>query len=171
GWLDKIRQSGLPNFSQNNVLAQNHIFNHMLFLSDGGGIYNQGLTGPDLANGEKIIGNFIHDQFGHGHGIYTDNGSGLVTIKSNVFFRPNHDNWAAPRTDYRPGKSGPLPFDVEDNYWQGNPYKTDDERTVKNNHVIADPSQAPADLVGTAGLQPDYKSLLNEHFCKSVPPS
>ncbi|HXF11253.1 MAG TPA: right-handed parallel beta-helix repeat-containing protein, partial [Desulfuromonadaceae bacterium] len=171
GWLDKIRQSGLPNFSQNNVLAQNHIFNHMLLLSDGGGIYNQGLTGPDLTNGEKIIGNFIHDQFGHGHGIYTDNGSGLVTIKYNVFARPNHDNWAAPRSDYRPGKSGPLPFDVEENYWQGNEYKSDHDRVVKNNHIIAEASEAPADLTTAAGLQPEFKSILNERFGKPGPPA
>jgi len=171
GWLDKIRRSGLPNFSENNVLAQNHIYNHMLLLSDGGGIYNQGLTGPDLANGEKIIGNFIHDQFGHGHGIYTDNGSGLITIKSNIFARPNHDNWAAPRTDFRPGKSGHIPFDVEENYWQGNDYKTAGDLLVKNNHIIGNPSEAPADLVRGAGLEPEFKSILDQRFGKGVPPS
>lgn len=172
GWLDKIQRPGLANNSENNFLAANLIFNHMLLLSDGGGIYNQGLTGQDLANGEKIIGNVIRDQFGHGHGIYTDNGSGLITIKSNIFQNPNHDNWAAPRTDYRDGKKDKkkIPFDVQNNYWQGNPYATDGALVVQGNHIISTYTQAPAGLVQNAGLEPVFHPILSERFGKPTVP-
>ncbi len=172
GWLDKIRKPGLANNSQNNVIANNHIFNHMLLLSDGGGIYNQGLTGPTLADGEKIIGNFIHDQFGSGHGIYTDNGSGLVTIKSNVFYHPNHDNWAAPRADFRDGKNGKerIPFAVEDNYWQGNSYTSQGGLVVRGNHIITELEQAPAKILKDAGPRPEFNAMLKEQFGKPTAP-
>jgi len=172
GWLDKIHRPGLANFSRDNVIANNHIFNHMLLLSDGGGIYNQGLTGPTLADGEKIIGNVIHDQFGSGHGIYTDNGSGLITIKSNVFYHPNHDNWAAPRADYRDNKNGKerIPLDVEDNYWQGNNYHSQGAQVVKGNHIILGPEQAPSAILQNAGLRPAFKSILRESFNKPAAP-
>jgi hypothetical protein len=172
GWLDKIHRPGLANVSRDNVIANNHIFNHMLLLSDGGGIYNQGLTGPTLADGEKIIGNVVHDQFGSGHGIYTDNGSGLITIKSNVFYHPNHDNWAAPRADYRDNKNGKerTPFDVEDNYWQGNDYHSQGAQVVKGNHIILRPEQAPSNILENAGLRPGFKAILNERFSKLAAP-
>jgi Fibronectin type III domain/Right handed beta helix region len=172
GWLDKIHRPGLANVSRDNLIANNHIFNHMLLLSDGGGIYNQGLTGPTLANGEKIIGNVVHDQFGSGHGIYTDNGSGMMTIKSNVFYHPNHDNWAAPRADYRDNKNGKerTPFDVEENYWQGNSYHSQGDQIVKGNHLITELLQAPLDILTNAGIRPGFKALLQETFCKATVP-
>ena len=74
GWPDKIHRAGVVNNSLNNVVADNLIFDHMQLLADGGAIYTQGLTGPSLAEGEKIIGNVIYNQLGSGHGIYTDNG-------------------------------------------------------------------------------------------------
>ncbi|HZM06454.1 MAG TPA: right-handed parallel beta-helix repeat-containing protein, partial [Candidatus Saccharimonadales bacterium] len=46
GWPDKIKQAGVSNFSENNRVADNLIFDHMLLLADGAAIYTQGLTGP-----------------------------------------------------------------------------------------------------------------------------
>ncbi|MBU6411297.1 MAG: right-handed parallel beta-helix repeat-containing protein, partial [Verrucomicrobia bacterium] len=61
GWPDKIHRAGVANNSRNNVVAGNLIFDHLQLLADGGAIYTQGLTGPSLANGEKIIGNVIYN--------------------------------------------------------------------------------------------------------------
>jgi hypothetical protein len=53
GWPDKIKKPGVTNFSKENIVAYNLIFDLMLVLADGGGIYTQGITGGNLAEGEK----------------------------------------------------------------------------------------------------------------------
>src|SRR5216684_1848033 len=134
GWPDKIQQAGQSNFSQNNVVANNLIFNHMLLLSDGGGIYTQGLTGPSLSNGEKLVGNVIYNQFGTGHGIYTDNGCKNVTAKNKFLFHTNHDNWGGRHKDYYDGANGKNydAFDFEGNYWQqGDPDVSEKNVTLR----------------------------------------
>jgi hypothetical protein len=58
--------AGQANNSARNIVRDNLIHDLMIVLSDGGGIYTQGLTGKDLANGEKITGNVIYNQFSSG---------------------------------------------------------------------------------------------------------
>src|SRR5436305_3646322 len=43
GWPDKISQPATPNYSNNNTLADNLIFDHMQMLADGGGNHTQGI--------------------------------------------------------------------------------------------------------------------------------
>ena len=43
-------------------------------------------------DGEKVAGNVIHDQLGHGHGVYTDNGCTFESILGNVLYN-TQDNW------------------------------------------------------------------------------
>jgi hypothetical protein len=167
GWPDKIRQAGQANFSQKNAFGHSLIFNHMLLLADGGAIYTQGLTGPRLSEGEKIYGTVIHDQFGSGHGIYTDNGSCNITIDHNVILNTNFDNWGGKHGDYYDGKDGKTfdPLDVEGNYWQQGTQDTAEKNVaVNDNHIINAVSQAPASIVEKAGLQPEYKDLLKLSF-------
>jgi len=167
GWPDKIKRAGVANNSENNLVANNLIFDHMQLLADGGGIYTQGLTGSSLANGEKLMGNVIHDQYGSGHGIYTDNGCKNVTAKNNVIFHTNHDNWGTPHGDYYDGNAGKQhdAFDFEDNYWQqGDPDSSAESVTLKNNHIISALDQAPASILQNAGLQTAFKDILTERF-------
>ncbi len=166
GWMDKIDRAGIANISQNNMVANNLIFDHMMLLADGGGIYTQGLTGPDLANGEKLIGNVIFNQFGTGHGIYTDNGCKNVTAKGNVIFHTDHDNWGGRHRDhYEAGATGFDAFDFEGNYWQqGEPDGSRDNVTLKDNQIISSLSQVPGTIIHGAGIRPEYNAILAEHF-------
>ena len=66
GWPDKIGQPATPNYSNDNVVADNLIENPMQMLADGGAIYTQGITGSSLANGEQITGNVILGAMDHG---------------------------------------------------------------------------------------------------------
>ena len=100
GWPDKIKLPGQANNSTNNRIENNLIHDFMLVLSDGGGIYTQGRTGKDLSDGEKVTGNIIYNQYSSGHGIYTDNGSAMITVSRNVVFHTHHDNINSKHRDY-----------------------------------------------------------------------
>ena len=164
GWPDKEQQPAQPNFTHDNAIANNLIFNHMSLLNDGGGIYTQGITGTSLATGEKVTGNLIHDQVGSGHVIYTDNGCTFETIKGNaVYNNTTAQAWASTHHDFRPGHTTTLdPTDVENNFFQ-NPASTTTGGgvTVANNTTISGASGVPASIRDNAGLEAAFKGLLN----------
>ena len=170
GWPDKIAQPATPNYSNGNTLADNLIFDHLQLLSDGGGIYTQGITGTSLADGEHVTGNVIHDQLGHGHGVYTDNGCTYESILGNVLY-DTQDNWGARHADYTPPANGSTndPTDIEHNWWmQGDPAGNNKGVVEADNHLITGPQDVPADVIAAAGLEPAYRYLLDERF---APPS
>ncbi|MBV9085020.1 MAG: fibronectin type III domain-containing protein [Acidobacteriaceae bacterium] len=172
GWPDKIRRAGQANNSRNNVVAHNLIFDFMLVLSDGGGIYTQGLTGPSLAAGEKVAGNVVRDQFSSGHGIYSDNGSCNMTISENVIFNTNFDNWGSRHKDYYDGQSGAAndPLVIENNYWQQGDYDSDKDNVVeRNNRLISSLTQAPAGILANAGLQAGFRHILDKELRAVTP--
>ena len=173
GWPDKIKKAGVSNFSENNLVANNLIFEHMLLLADGAAIYTQGLTGPTLEAGEKIEGNVIHDQFGSGHGIYTDNGCKNVTARNNVIFRVNFDNWGGRHKDYYDGQTGANydNFLFEGNYWQqGDVDSSKQNVTLRHNHLISALDQVPKTILLSAGLELDFRDILKRSFGKSAAP-
>jgi len=161
GWLDKIQKPGLPNYSTGNSIRDNLIFDHMLRLNDGGGIYINGGQGRDLSRGLKISGNVIHDEHGQSNskGIYTDNGASYVTITGNgLYFNPidwtrRHRNWGG-TTQYNP-------YDIQHNYWMKPPPETTGGGvTIENNHAITRPEEIPSTITANAGLQPAFRHLL-----------
>jgi hypothetical protein len=173
GWPDKIKQAGQANYSENNIVANNRISQFMMVLADGGGIYTQGLTGPDLERGEKVAGNVVTDQFGSGHGIYTDNGSCNITVSGNVMFHLNFDNWGSRHANYYNGADGKTrdPLTIADNWWQqGDADSSKDNVTEKGNRLIHALSQAPKAVLDAAGLEPEFRGLLDRHFGKPVAP-
>lgn len=172
GWPDKIKQAGQANNSTGNVIRDNLIHDLMIDLSDGGGIYTQGLTGKSLADGEKITGNVIYNQFSSGHEIYTDNGSSMITVSGNVMFNTNHDNWGSRHHDYYDGQDGTNfdPLAIENNYWQqGDADSSKGNVTVTGNHLIASLDEVPHAILANAGLSPAYKSALDRRFNSLVP--
>ena len=180
GWPDKIRQAGQANNSAQNVVRDNLIHDLMIDLSDGGGIYTQGLTGKDLADGEKVEGNVIYNQYSSGHAIYSDNGSSMMTIRGNVMLNTNHDNWGSRHRDYYDGQDGKDfdPLTIEDNYWQqGDPDVSKGNVTEAHNHLIASLPEVPASILNQAGLEPAFKSKLEQsyarvlHLTRPEPPS
>ena len=173
GWLDKIQKAGVSNYSENNRVANNRIFNFMLVLADGGGIYTQGLTGPDLKSGEKVTGNMVTEQFGSGHGIYTDNGSCNITVEGNVMFHTNFDNWGSRHKDYYNGAKGSAndPLDILKNFWQqGGAEGTSANVTLRGNRLIHSLDQVPKAILDAAGLEAEFRGLLNKQFGHAVPP-
>lgn len=171
GWPDKINQAGQANNSAGNIVRDNLIHDLMLVLSDGGGIYTQGLTGTDLARGEKITGNVIYNQYSSGHAIYSDNGSSMMTINGNVMFNTNHDNWGSRHRDYYDGQDGKDfdPIIVENNYWQQGDADSSSKNVVeKNNHLIASLAEVPRSILDNAGFEPAYKTKLEQRYAQLV---
>lgn len=173
GWPDKIKLPGQANNSGNNLIADNSIHDFMLVLSDGGGIYTQGRTGKDLADGEKITGNVIRDQYSSGHGIYADNGSAMMTIRNNVVFHTEHDNINSRHRDYYDGQHGENfnPLDISNNWWQQGDVDSDKEQVrVQGNRIIYALAEAPANLLNSAGLQPKFRGLTQRQFAAPSAP-
>ena len=161
GWPDKIQQPATPNYSNSNVLADSLIRDPMQMLSDGGGIYTQGITGTSLADGEHRTGNVITGAIGHGHALYTDNGATFVTMTGNVLFGDASNDWGSRHTDFRPGATGSDPTDFENNYWQqGDRDSSSNNVTVKNNRIIAGLDAVPRAVLDNAGLELPYRLLL-----------
>ncbi len=173
GWPDKIRKAGQANNSALNVLSDNLIHNEMLVLSDGGGIYTQGLTGSSLADGERVSGNVVYNQYSSGHAIYTDNGGSMITVDGNVMFHDDHDNWGSRHRDWYDDNDGKVddPLLIENNYWQqGDPDASRENVTENGNHIITSLSETPASILDNAGLEPAYRNIVDLRFAKPAPP-
>ncbi len=172
GWPDKIKQAGQANNSAGNIVRDNLIHDLMIVLSDGGGIYTQGLTGKDLSDGEKVTGNVVYNQYSSGHQIYSDNGSSMMTISGNVMFNTNHDNWGSRHHNYYDGQDGKDfdPLVVENNYWQqGDGDSSKGNVTEKDNHLIASLEEVPRSVLDSAGPEPTYKKRLENRHSQLFP--
>jgi hypothetical protein len=162
GWPDKIKMAGQANRSTHNVIESNLIRNFMLVLSDGGGIYTQGRTGKDLSEGELIARNVIYNQFSTGHAIYTDNGSSMITVRQNVIFNTNFDNWGSRHQNWYDGRDGSTndPLVIEGNYWQqGDEDSSEKDVVERENHLVNSLAQAPNEILQTAGLEQQFKDI------------
>ncbi|MGW4525649.1 fibronectin type III domain-containing protein [Amycolatopsis sp. NPDC004378] len=170
GWPDKIQKPATPNLSHDNAVSDNLISDYMLMLDDGGGVYTQGITGSSLDDGEKVTGNVIHDQWGLGKGVYTDNGNTYETIRGNVLYRMAYANVGTVHVDYRDGLGNNDPTLTEDNYWeQGDRDKVDKGAITRGNKLLGDPADAPASIVANAGLEPAYRGLLTRQVGGRAP--
>ena len=170
GWLDKFDEPAIPNYSNDNVVSDNLLYATMQLLADGGDIYTQGITGSSLADGELITGNVALNTLDQNHAFYTDNGSTFITITDNVAFG-NWTDWGSRHTDYTAGATGDDPLTISDNYWQqGDPDNVDKNVTESGNHIISSLSQAPANLLRSAGIEPRYRSILDETFSRGSAP-
>ena len=90
GWI----WNDSPSMAQNNLISGNHVYNVMLMLGDGGGIYTLGHQ-----PGSVIKKNYIHDikrselnSRAPNNGIYPDQGSSGILITENIL----HDIAASP---------------------------------------------------------------------------
>ena len=120
-------QFDTPTSSANNRIENNHIYNVMMELNDGGAIYTLGEM-----PGTVIQGNHIHDSHGAPGGIYLDEGSGHIEVSSNVVYRT----------------ARPLNFN---NLVQNRRATC----TVHDNHIDGpDAADFPRDIVERAGPRP-----------------
>lgn len=171
GWPDKIGDPATPNPSHDNTVSDNLISDYMQMLDDGGGIYTQGLTGTSMTDGEKVTGNVIHDQWGLGKSVYTDNGCTYETVEGNVLYRASYANVASRHTDYRDNLGNNDPTLVKDNWWEEGTADGDNKGLVTTgNKIMASPSDVPPQILADAGLEPAYRSLLDRRIgAPSVP--
>jgi hypothetical protein len=171
GWPDKIGDPATPNPSHDNTVRDNLISDYMQMLDDGGGIYTQGLTGTSMTDGEKVTGNVVHDQWGLGKSVYTDNGCTYETVDGNVLYRASYANVASRHTDYRDGLGNNDPTLVKDNWWEEGTADGDNKGLVTTgNKIMASPSDVPPQILADAGLEPAYRSLLDRSIgARTVP--
>jgi hypothetical protein len=168
GWRQKEKKPAQVNPAHDNVVSDNLIFDHMQLLADGGAIYTNGVVGTSLAHGETLSGNVMHDQFGSGKTLYTDNGASYVTMTGNVLADNDYRDWGTKQTNYALNANGPM--DVEGNWWQmGDTDTGAGNVTVEGNHVIGKVSDAPPSIVDNAGLEPAFRGLLDRRYGTGVP--
>lgn len=187
GWLDKIMKPSVANYSHDNLVAENRIYDFMEILADGGGVYTQGLTGKTLADGEKVTGNVVYNQLDWGSALKSDDGAANVTYSGNVLYNDTYD-WAGAHYDYQPiSKTTPSPcksksaepsnrhhvikgaskcmFDpelVSGNWWQqGDPNYNGPGITELGNKIIDGPSDAPQTVLTEAGIEASHSVALH----------
>lgn len=159
GWLAKVGRPAVANFSHDNLISDNRIFDFLQTLADGGGVYTLGITGPSLMRGEKVTGNVVHDRLGWGAGLKSDNATANVTYRGNALYNLIYD-WDSNHLDgiYTP-KVFP-PETVTGNYWQeGNPDVTISGMTEVGNRIVSGYAQIPRPLRLGAGIQAPFRSI------------
>ena len=160
GWPDKLGRSPVPNNTRDDVISDNLIYDYMLTLDDGGGVYTQGITGTSMGNGEKVTGNVIHDQLGWSFALHSDNGASFITYAKNVLYNDTYD-WGTSHLDFSGGHGGLDPLLLEHNFWQqGTLSSPSYQATTSANKIITGPEQAPSSVLQNAGIEPAFQSIL-----------
>ncbi|MFK8905769.1 fibronectin type III domain-containing protein [Streptomyces sp. YS-3] len=161
GWPDKIGSPATPNPSHDNTVRDNLIHDYMQLLDDGGGVYTQGLTGSSMADGEQVTGNVIHDQWGLGKSVYTDNGCTYETVSGNVLYGASYANVGSRHTDYRDTLGNNDPTLIKGNWWEeGAPDSSNKGLVTSGNHIMAGLSDVPGEVIARAGIEPAYRDVL-----------
>ena len=160
GWPDKTDEAVVSNNSRDDVISDNVIEDFMQTLTDGGGIYTQGITGTSMANGEKISGNVVHDQLDWGFALHSDDGASYITYASNVLYNDTYD-WGISHYNFN-GHGGLDPLLLEHNYWQQGDLNAGSYWAPSHaNKIITGPEQVPPALLANAGIQPAFQSILS----------
>jgi hypothetical protein len=170
GWPDKKGYLPVSNFSRDNVVSDNLIYDFMQVLADGGGIYTQGVTGPSTAHGQKVTGNVIHDQLAWSYAMHSDNGASFITYSQNALYDNNYD-YCCNHYDYQANDGRYDPQLIRDNYWQqGDPNSSARGVLETGNRIISGLGQVPASILSHAGIEPRDRSILDWRWAgESVP--
>jgi hypothetical protein len=164
GWPDKVKLPAQPNYSNNNAISNNLIFDHMSLLGDGGAVYTNGITGTSMATGEHVSGNVVHDQLNTagGHVLYTDNGATYVSILGNAVWNIHTSPWGSRHVNYTLNDGTNDPTDIEGNYWPNGPGDSNSLGVkIAGNHNITSSSQVPSSIVDAGGIESQYHSILS----------
>ncbi|MFC1678089.1 right-handed parallel beta-helix repeat-containing protein, partial [Planctomycetota bacterium] len=143
-WPDRYYQPfyyDTPSITRDNIVENNHLYNVMTIMHDGGAIYVLG-DQP----GSSVRGNHVHDNNGSPGGIYLDEGCGFVDVYNNLIYnirdrrRPvkHHNAWPTctiyNNISFMPPGSGRTPME----------------------------QNAINQIAQNAGLQPQHKYLLKK---------
>ncbi len=146
-----------PSILQDNQILNNLVYDHMRGpIVDGGGIYLQAPQPNTL-----IANNVVRNQLLKMGGIYLDAGAQYIEVKDNVAV----DNLTYNMFTYLTQGNN-----IHDNWWKDPVAFWNDlgPNTIVNNHVITDISQAPANIVAAAGLDPSFQDI--KSYVPIIPP-
>lgn len=190
GWQSNLPHlAPLSNYSHDNIIRNNLIFDHMKKIVDGGGIYTNGIQGSSKETSENIQNNVVMQQNNPSWAIYTDNGSQFINVSNNLVWdalyipiAPFFLKGASPYFSF--GGCGVGPITYTGNFsLQSNPAAgllsaqsfcgghALDDVTVPSNNTISSLSSVPTSLLSEAGLEMPYKALLSPALLPSNLPA
>jgi hypothetical protein len=171
GWRDKAGRPPVANYSHDNVVSDNLIFDFLEVLGDGGGIYNVGLTGDSLANGQKVTGNVIYGPLSWGWDLKSDDGTAYPSYIGNVLYGGSYD-WGGGEPNTIANNGTDFPQLVQGNFWQQGDVKQKLQGVIQtDNTIIATPADAPAQIVDNAGIEQADSAVLSINPSGTEPPS
>ena len=138
--------------SGDNKVSYNRMDRYMYYTEDGGGIYTFGKQW-----GTEFRGNYISNQMTEGHGLYYDQGTDGVTGIDNVVLNTS-GAWQMNRLANQ---------NVVKNLWTDrgtmfdNDTETDNIKEQAKYFALSDPPEEVARIIGDAGLEDDYKWILD----------
>jgi hypothetical protein len=152
-----------PNVNSSNEVSDNLLYDYMQTLGDGGAIYTNGGQAPDWAQQLVISGNVAYGGSNTDFSLYTDTGSKFIELSENVVYDQPVDSFAS-------GGCHTVGYiHLDGNYFSqlGPLYPCDvavdvvptDDTLVCN---TLSPNQAPSIYLGRAGLEPGFRSLLEQ---------
>jgi len=77
---------GVVSYAGHNRIVNNLVHDHVQLLTDGSGIYTNGVQGTSLSTGTRIEGNLVYNQPNPPGAIYLDDGSRFVTVINNLTY-------------------------------------------------------------------------------------
>ena len=180
GWRERLGNlAPVRNYSRDNAVTNNLVFDYMKVMADGGGIYTNGSQGASLRNGQLIAGNVVLHQPNLSWAVYTDNGSENITVRANVVYDVLEFAAAAtafpgvaPEFSFGGCSSGPVSYSgnwsIQPNPVQGllGPLPTCGGHplvgaTSTDNHVISSLTEVPPATLAGAGLPAPTQARLS----------
>ncbi len=180
GWRERLGNlAPVRNYSRDNAVTNNLVFDYMQVMADGGGIYTNGSQGGSLDHGQVIAGNVVLHQPNLSWAVYTDNGSENVTVRANVVYdvlefaaAATIFPGAAPEFSFGGCSSGPVAYSgnwsIQPNPVQGllGPLPTCGGHplvgvTSTDNHVIGSLAEIPPAALAAAGLPAPARARLS----------
>lgn len=152
-----------PNVNTGNVIADNLLYDYMQILGDGGAIYTNGSQATGWTGQLVISGNVTYGGTGTDFALYTDTGSRYISLSQNVVYDQPLDSFASG------GCHTVGHIRLVGNYFSrlGPLYPCDlvvdvNQRASKLVCNTLPPGQVPSTLLAAAGLEPAYRTLLDD---------
>ena len=164
GWhANALAPDADPNINSGNVVADNLIYDYMQVLGDGGAIYTNGSQAAGWPGQLTVSGNVTYGGTNTDFALYTDTGSQYITLSQNVVYDQPLDSFSSG------GCHTVGHIHLDDNYFSrlGPLYPCDVvvDVTGAGNSLLCNtlpPGEVPATLLAAAGLEPGYRSLLDD---------
>lgn len=143
---------GTDSYARSNEVSYNHIYNYMLLLFDGGGIYTLSAQGEESGGWSSVHHNYIHDQGNNFGALYYDEGSAYIDSYNNVLAATPF--WLFVWT------SSIHDIAAHDNFSDTANYRNDGSRVALENNFVGSVWPDPAQkIIDSAGLEAKYQNI------------